>query len=250
MTTPGIGHNVGAQKFDELVEAVKVFGADQGKGSDAQVKFGLAVIEASFTGVVDLEDNKHGQGRDDATMLTEHYTRSRSGTTVFDTKKNSVQKTISTTRTCIKVGLWSNGGPSEPLEIIQKAMALRNQARRDPAQAPRLLDGLNFLLNLSRKILKSDTLPTEHEIRGMMFRKDRTLPTAEDLIDGYRKGLLKILTGKAAGETVHDQSPEIKAAEQALGKWLTAKATARGQAPAPKPKRGKGKAQAAPAPAP
>lgn len=222
--------------FADLVKVAQDLGADAGKGKDTQIKFLLKMVEGGYHGVLDTASNKHGTDVDDATKLAEEYVKSQQGAVIFDAKAPNQRKLISCLRTGIKLGGWPKGGNGEPLATVNNLMSTRQQLRRNPAVAKKLDDAANTLLKYARAQLKRDTLiDDEDELKEFCFKGDKELATAEELIEKMAKQLDKLIAGEASQNTAQDNSPEVRAAKDALRKRLAAIATARGKAKGPNP---------------
>lgn len=225
------------QKFADLCNTVTALGEQFGKGKDAQIRFALAVTEASYLGVADLDENKHGVGRDDALVLTETYFKSRSKNTMFDAKADNIRKALSWTKTYIKTGQWSGGGSQEPLQSIDRLMNIRQTLRKDPMNNNKLEDANGVFLRFCRTLLKNNAVPDDATLRGLCFKKGREQPTAEDIIEALAKQLDNLYAGKAVHKTVQDNSSEIDRARKALRQRLKHIAIERGKQnnPVPEP---------------
>jgi len=126
--------------FEQLMNRAVELGTVAGKGKDTQVQFALSVFEAAYHGLIDLTENKHGQGVDDAQKLTEAYVMAQGSATVFDAKASNQRKSTSWTRTYIKAGMWPKGGTGEPLYTANTMVNIRQKLRSDPANAKKLCD--------------------------------------------------------------------------------------------------------------
>lgn len=199
--SPGAGGNLthspsNDNRWDMLNELTQTLGTQSGLGADVQIKFMLAVTDAAYGGVVDLSENKHGDGMDDATYLTDVYFKARRESNVFDHKSNAGRKAISLTRTCIKLGSWSKGGNGEPIGTVNKLMSIRAKYRKDPSQAKNLKDAASTLIDYARAQLKLDTLIDDEGLDALVFKNPKNESTVEDVLDSMRKTLKKIYDGK------------------------------------------------------
>lgn len=211
-----------AIKFDDLMKIASELGAEAGKGKDTQIKFLLKTVEGGYFGALDLDSNKHGSDVDDATRLSEAYVKAQTGAIVFDAKAPNQRKLISCVRTCVRLGQWPKGGVGEPLATVNNLMTTRQKLRQNPATAKKLDDAANTLLKYARQQLKRDTLMSDAELQSMCFKSQAPLSTAEDILDGVRKTLIKLRDGKAANGTAKDDSTHVVAAIAELNKRLKA----------------------------
>lgn len=219
--------------FADLLQTATELGAEAGKGKDTQIKFLLKGVEGGFHNALDLAPNKHGTDVDDATKLAEAYVKAQQGAVVFDAKAPNQAKLISTVRTSIKLGGWPKGGNGEPMATVNNLITMRQQLRKIPAEAKKLNDAANCLMNYARAQLKRDTLIDDAELKGFCYKPGKNLATGEQIIEGMVKQLDKLISGQAAQSTAQDNSPEIVAARNEMRKRLSAIATARGKAHGP-----------------
>lgn len=219
MSTQQASNSITKQSLEAMVDQL---GIEAGKGADTQIKFHIGLVEAAYHQVIDTTADKHGAGIDDAQYYVERYHKAKSGATVFDAKGNAGRKAAATSRTCIKLGMWSKGGIGEPISTVNNLITDWQKERRNPANKGKLDDATNTLLKYARAQLKRDQLVDPQELRSFIFKKPSTLPTAEDILDGTRKQLQKLYDGKAANNTQIDNSVEVKAAIQSLTKRLRA----------------------------
>jgi hypothetical protein len=219
--------------FQDLIDTATQLGAEAGKGRDTQVKFLLKAVEGGYHNVLDLAGNKHGTDVDDAAKLSEIYAKAHSGAVVFDAKAPNQRKLISTVRTSIKLGGWPKGGNGEPMATVNNLMTIRQNLKKNPAEAKKLDDAANTLLKYARAQLKRDTLIDDAELKEFCYKPGKNLPSAEDIIGAMTKQLDKLIDGSAAQSTAQDNSAEVRDARQFLRKRLSAIATARGKAKGP-----------------
>lgn len=219
--------------FDSIRADMRELGAQAGQGVDTQVKALLRAVEGSYHAALDLSPNKHGTEIDDATLLAEDYVKARNGSVVFDAKAPNQRKLVSTIRTSIKLGSWTKGGNGEPIATVQNLMTMRNNLKKIPAEATKLNDAANTLLNYARTQLKRDTLIEDDELKTFCYKKPQEFATAEDIIERCAKQLESLANGKAAHGTAQNNGKNVTDAARALRKELAAIATARGQSGAP-----------------
>jgi|GEM_PF-4515498 len=205
----------------DLIDVATELGEQAGKGTDTQIKFMLKVAEGGYHNAVDLKPNKHGRGIDDAEKLGEAYFKARTGSVVFDAKADNQRKLVSCLRTGIKIGAWPKGGNGEPLQTINNLMTIRQNLKRNPADAKRLQDATNTFLKYAREQLKRDTLIGDEELRGFCFKPSpKDAPDVEEVLENIRKQLDKLVKGNNHG--VRDCSAEVIAARGSLQQRLTA----------------------------
>lgn len=220
------GSNV--HTLDTLLAKATELGEQAGKGKDTQVKFLLSVMEGGYFNAVDLQSNKHGTDRDDATHLAEAYVKAQGTATVFDAKAGNQRKLISTLRTSIKLGQWPKGGNGEPLGTVNNLLTERQKLRKDPVQVKKLDDAANTFLRFARAQLKRDSLIDPGEFKEFLFKPTRDVPTAEEVLEGIRNGLMKLTKGQAANNTAQDNSKQCRDALALLNDRMAAIARAKG----------------------
>lgn len=206
--------------FADMEKVAVQLGEEAGKGNDTRVKFQMKLVEAAFYNAVNLEPDKHGKDKDDATVLTEAYVKARSGASYFDTKAPNQRKEISVTRSMIKLGQWPNGGPGEPLQSMNNLITDWAKLRQKPENKGRLDDASNTLTKFSRVQTKRDSVLTQAELHDLCFKRPPSERTVEQRLEGVRKELMKI-------EKL-DPSGHIKAAQNEITKRLKAIATEKG----------------------
>jgi len=221
-----------AMTFADVEAAAKELGEMAGKGKDTQIKMLLKVVEAAFHGSIDLQENKHGTDIDDCTKLAETYVRSQSSAVVFDAKAANQRKLVSTFRTCVKCGQWPKGGNGEPLATVNNLITMRQKLRAIPAESKKLDDAANTLLRYARQQLKRDQLIDDKELKTFCYKKDGTLQTPEQIIEGCRKQLIALKDGKASSGTAQDSSTDVKECIRHLTQRLKSIADKRGAAKA------------------
>lgn len=203
-------------KFDDLLAITETLGKEAGRGRDTQIRFLIAVTEAAYQGVIDLTASKHGQDKDDATRLTEHYTKAQSASNMFDVKAPNIRKAVSCTRTAIKLGAWPHGGTGEPLATVNELMNIRSTLRKKPEMVKRLDDAANTFLRYARQQLKLTALIEQDDLEELCLKREPGLASAEHIIDNARKSLQKLYNGTAASNTAHDSSVFVKTAIESL----------------------------------
>ena len=120
---------------------------------------------------------------------------------IFNPKADNQRKTISCMRQCITLGGWSKGGPGEPIGMVNKAMTLYRDMRKDPATSKRLVDPANYLITIARRMNPRgkntrDTVLDEQELRELAFKNVPDQATVEDVLDAMRKVATKLSQGK------------------------------------------------------
>lgn len=225
-TLLGQGSNSGATNpFADMLTKAAELGTAAGKGKNTQIQFHLMVLDAAYNGTIDLTTNKHGPDRDDALILSEAYVRAQNTATIFDPKAPNQRKATSLVRTCIKLGHYrpikGNHAPGEPVRSVNALMSewrtARNKAAQNPKHSKKLQDATNTLMSFARAQLKDDRLIPESKFPDFIYRKDRDLPDAAELLARSRDALEALIKGTAAESTARDDSDEVKNAHQ----WLT-----------------------------
>jgi hypothetical protein len=203
-----------------------------GQGKDTQIKALMKVLEGAFHGSIDLQADKHGTDVDDCTKLAEAYVQAQNSATVFDAKAMNQRKLISTYRTVTKLGQWPKGGNGEPLGTANNLITMRQKMRAIPGEIKKLDDAANTLLRYARAQLKRDQLIDDKELKTFCYKKDSTLQTPKQIIEGVRKTLTALKDGKAASGTAQDASQDIRDAIRSLTDRLKKIADKRGAAKA------------------
>lgn len=211
--------NSAVDPFAALLTKAAELGTTNGKGRNTQIQFHLAVLDAAYSATVDLVNNKHGVERDDAALLTEAYVRAQNTATIFDAKAPNQRKAMSLVRTCIKLGHYrpTNGGSGEPVQTVNNLMTEWRKLRDDAKRNKNLQDATNALMSYARTQLKDPKLIPASRFRDFLYRSDREVPSAEEIVNRLRNALEALIAGKAAGGSAKDDFEEIKAAKE----WLT-----------------------------
>jgi hypothetical protein len=149
--------------------------------------------------VIDTTANKHGPGVNDAAKLTQARTQARTGSTIFDRKALNVRVAVNRTNTMLKVGMWSKGGPGEPLNTLNKLLTNHRKAIQ---AGKKVIDAANAMLNFARAQVKSDHVLSDSELEKCFLKPDPTKPSEEDLLDSLRKRLLAAKVGKGLDGTL------------------------------------------------
>lgn len=213
----GVGHN---DPFAALKSIATDLGTQAGKGKDTRVKFFIAIVDAGYGGVIDLNANKHGPERDDSSVLMEAYTKAQGSATVFDTKAPNIRKEVACARTCVKLGQWPKGGTGEPVATMNNLLTIRNNLKKDPAQAKKLDDAANTLLKYARAQIRRDTLLDADELTELCYKRENNMKTALQYLQQQRDNLEKLYLGKAVNSTACDNDPMIEAAIKMLDKRI------------------------------
>lgn len=219
-----------APSFESLIAVATELGTQAGQGQDTQIKFDLKVIEASYLGALDLQPNKHGQGRRDGIMLAEAYVKAKQGSVIFDAKADKSRKLISNVDKCIKLGGNPKWGVGQPLQNVNDLITFRQQERKDPAKAKSLDDAHNALMRYATAQLKSDTLIDGDALKAFAYKVDPSEVSVEQVLEGIRKKALNLQTGKIAHCNGTLNTPEVQKIVELCTKGLTAIAKARAPA--------------------
>jgi hypothetical protein len=189
-------HGKNDTRFDDLLSESEKLGGIAGQGEDVQVKHLLLVTQAAFECVIDNTKNKHGTGRDDATVIAEKYWGARHKNVIFNPKAGNQRKTISCFRQVITMGGWSKGGPGEPMGMLNRAMTMYKSLRKVPGNTKRMIDPANYVIALARKLRRSDYVLDDATMNDMAFKKDPDIATVADVLDKTRATLKKLYEGK------------------------------------------------------
>jgi hypothetical protein len=215
--TPNVGRNT--LSLDDMLVIASDLGKVEAQGKDGQSKFMLKVAEAAFVGAIDVQENKHATGVDDATKLTEAYVKARNSTSIFDAKAANQRVACSKTRLLIRLGMWPKGGPGEPLSTLNDLMTCWQKLRKSP-EAKKLLDAANVIQKYARMQLKRDLAMGDDELKALCYKPEPEAMTEADLLENERKKLSKARTKNLVDEAT------AKAIEAVCTKRLKAIATA------------------------
>ena len=229
-----LAHNTSNQlTLDQVLEIAKTAGADTARGSDSLTKLLLKVAEGAFVGTLDATKDKHGPGITDAAKINEAFSKAKSTTNIFDAKADKARKQTSIIHTMIKLGGYTKGGNGEPLSTLNNLMTLRDQLRRDSANAKRVEDPVNCMIRFARAQLKLDTMIPQGDLKTYALKVDNSHSKAvEDWWDGVRRQAQKLKIGKLANCPDSDTSAEIDALIKTANKRLKTIADAKGVQPA------------------
>ena len=212
----------------DIETAVDQLGVDAGKGKDTQVKFLMQMIEGGYHSLLDLNHNKHGAERDNATVMTERYVKLQQGTSMFDAKAPNQRKAISCARTGIKLGGWPKGGNGEPVANVNKFVSRWVKLRKTHGK---LNDAANSLLSFARAQLKLDRLIDEADFDAFMFKPTVEDLTAEEIIASTVKKLDKLIDGSASHGTAQCNTANVQQARHYMRQELVDIAKAKAPAP-------------------
>lgn len=212
--------------LDDMLAAATLLGSQVGPGKDTQIKLALKVIEAGYHGGLSLEANKHGTDIDDAFKIAEAYVKAANAGTVFDARENKQAKLMSCVRTLIRLGQWPKGGTGEPLTTVNNLISYRQKQRAKPGMSKRMDDAFNTTMRFARAQLKRDQLIPDSEFDSFIMKKVADPQTAEELVESFRNGLMKLAKGKNK-QGAQDTSPEVSKAAELLTKRLKDLANAR-----------------------
>lgn len=213
-----------APSFDELCKKAEALGSDKGNGADAQIKFAMMVLEAAYLGALDLDPNKHGADRRDGIVLAERYMKGRTGATIFDTKSDSGRKLVSNLDKAIKLGSCPKWGQGQPLQNVNDLMTFR---QREKKAGKKVDDAFNTLMRYATAQLKKETLITDDDLHGFVYKREPTPRDAVDVLESIRKVANNLKAGKVANCPDIDTSAEIQTIINACTKRIVAITKAR-----------------------
>lgn len=200
--------------FDDLRKLAVECGSEKGKGNDAQIRFALKVVEGAYFSCVDIEPDKHGKDKDDATVLAADYVKTQTGSEVFNKKKSNSAKLASCFKTLIRFGMWPHGGTGEPIGVMNKTMTIWRKERADSANAGLLDDAFNTLMKLARTQIRRDTLVEDSELRDLCFKRPTKQRSDEANLQAAAKLLEKVKK--------HKNSPHVNTALQQINAEIKA----------------------------
>jgi hypothetical protein len=199
----------------EILQRMDTLGEQAGKGKDTQVKALLSILEGAYNGELDMMPNKNGTEIDDATFMAERYVKGQAFNTIFDSKAANQRKLISCFRTTIKAGGKTVFGNGEPLATIDRIiMGERNQLRKDPVQRKKLDDAANGFMKICRTLIKADVMPSDNELKQLLYKTERDPLTAEEKLENARDALQSLIQGDKNGQ--RDNSQKVKDAAKLL----------------------------------
>ena len=205
--------------LDDMLAIATDLGKVEAQGKDGQSKFLLKVAEAAFVGAIDVQENKHGTGVDDAQKLTEAYVKARNSTSIFDAKAANQRVACSKTRLLIRLGMWPKGGPGEPLSTLNDLMTTWQKLRKSP-ETKKLVDAANVIQKYARVQLRRDVAVGDDELKGFCYKPEPEAVTEVDWLEAECKKATK-----ARGKNLVDEAT-AKLIEQACTKRLKAIASA------------------------
>lgn len=228
--SPGPGHN---DPFQKLKETFRTLGETVGKAADARVKFLIASADAAYQQQVDLKPNKHGTDRDDAAVCLEGYREGRTKAVVFDVKDPNISKEISCVRAMIKFGGMTKFGPGQPVGTMNDFLSAYAKARRNPADASRMVDASNALLSFARAHQRRDNVMSDAEMAEYFYQKPILHKNSLQYLQTQRKNLQNLFEGKAVNGNACDNDPLIEQSIKLLDQRI--KAIIAASKPAAKP---------------
>jgi len=227
-TNPNLSNKLTVKQLEE--EFGKL-GSAEGFGRDSQVKFHLRLVEAAHQQAIDTTKNKHGDGRDDATVLVEAYYNARQGNngTQWDAKAPNIRKARSIAKKCIELGMWDkSGNPSEPWETVQHLMNARRSLQKQHTE--NLDDACNTLLRFARAQLKQDTVLPKDRLHSFCYKAARQINReAEAYVESICKTAIGLKEGSLKGGAQSD-AKEIVDIIVAAKNWLAYNATGKTRA--------------------
>jgi ribosomal protein L30/L7E len=206
--------------MDQMLLIAADLGKQAGMGRDVQIKFDLKVLEAAFTGHLDLQVDKHAKDVDDATKLSEAYVKAQGSATVFDATAGNQRKLISTTRKMIKLGTWPKGGQGEPMQTVNNLMTLRQKLRQDPRNSKKLDDAHNTLMRFATQQIKRDQVIPDTELPAFCHKPVSDIRSAEEVLESIRKTANNLRLGKVSNCADLDNSAEVQAIIHACTKRI------------------------------
>lgn len=209
----GVNHT----PFEKLAEEVTTLGTQAGQGRDSQVRFHMLLVDKAHGRLLDNAPDKHGNSRDDASVLTEAYYKAQGSNTHFDPRSiKGHAKAVACARKCIEVGGMHALGQGEPVRSMNALMNFYKKNRANKETSKRLDDATNTLLRWARAQTKSVLVFDDDELEQFCFRKTREIANADEVRRKIRKDLQALFTGMAAGGTACDNSQLVKDALDAL----------------------------------
>jgi hypothetical protein len=212
--------------LDDMLVLARESGEAEARGQDSLPQFLLKVTEASFVGALDLTANKHGPGIDDATRLTAERVKARTHSNVFDRRALNQRVACNRTRTMAKLGMFTKGGPGEPLSTLNRLLTLRDKASKMPATQKRVIDAANAMINYARAQVRLDHVCNETDLEQFFLKPDHDKPTEEQFLEATRKRLQAGKVGKGLNGAIDADTADKAIA--AITKRLKAIAVAKG----------------------
>lgn len=218
--------------LDDVLKDVTDIATTEGRAADGRTHLFLKVATAAYAGAIDRQKDKHGPGVKDNTRICEVYSKARSGATTFDTKPVKARKFLSEVDTMIRLGMFTKGGPSEPLSTLNAVVTLHQKMRKDATRVGELIDLPNALLKFAREQVKRETMLSEHEYRSYLVKAAKDPRTIEEWWDHLRKQAQKLKAGQLKSIVGEDMSDEMDKVINAANRRLRDIAKAKGVQPA------------------
>jgi hypothetical protein len=177
-----------------MLADAKELGRQAGEGADTVIKFRQRLLETAFVGKIDLAKDKHGPGRDDASVLTEAYFAAKSGATMYDHKSPNQRVNASKSRLVIRFAGWGKI-PGQPLQIAGDFIADWRKSRNNPLNRKRLRDVDDAFLLFAREQMKKDYLIDAKDFRNYIMKPDTEQATEEDICTSIDKAVAKYEKG-------------------------------------------------------
>jgi hypothetical protein len=197
-------------RYEDLLHKARELGVMAGKGKDTLVQFGILMVNAAYDGAIDLSKDKHGSGVDDAAHAYGEYSRAMATGTIFDHRSPSGKVQAAKLRSCIRLGSWTRGGPGEPIQTMNKLLAIRDKLRKDPVQCKGLDDAYNTLLRYARyQVKQNGAIDDEQLLRVFCLKPEAQKATLEEYLKGVSKKLEDLRAGRAAGGSLQHTSVVI-----------------------------------------
>lgn len=210
-----------APTFESLIQNAKDLGQQAGLGKDTQIKFAMLVIEGAYLGTLSLDPNKHGIGQRDGKLLAEAYVKAQQGAVTFDAKSDKSRKLISNIDKCIKLGSTPKWGRGQPMQTVQELVEHRQKLRKDPATAKKLDDAFNMLMRFATVQLRNERLLDDETRNAFAFRPVSGLKSVSEVIEGVRKTVQRLASGKLQSCDSSYDTKETQAIVAACTKILT-----------------------------
>ena len=228
-----LAHNAASNQITmaDLLVIARESGEAEAKGQDSLPQFLLKVTEASFVGAIDVTANKYGPGIDDATKITAERVKARTGSNVFDRRALNQRVACNRTRTMTKLGMFTKGGPGEPLSTLNKLLTLRDKASKNAATQKRVIDAANAMINYARAQVRADHVLADADLEKFFLKPDHDKPSEEQFLEATRKRFQAAKVGKGLNGAIDADTADK--AITAITKRLKAIAVAKGGAALP-----------------
>ncbi len=199
MTTASAA-GVNDQRFNDAVKMTRKLGIEAGDGVEALSKLWVLCALQTADGVLSTEEDKHGDGIDDAKHLYGIYVENASKRAVHDHTEKGKKANVSKLRTAIRLGEMSPR--IDVKDLIERTVTLRGNAEKAGQD---VRPAYPAYIEVARTQLGQETTLSDDEITEAITKPDG----AEVTVETIYKRILKLAENLVVGKDgVKDQSDE------------------------------------------